>query len=209
MTEPDVAITDYLLAIESLWLATLLVAQPAGRADLQLWFVVFFAATGIASVLGGTFHGFCVAHPSHMGRWIWRKTVLAIGVTTSATWMIGASMLWPGADTGWLTTMVAGELIVFAAIVVFVTDAFRVAVINHLPATIFLIVAYAMAYRAAPEPAVALGLAGLVLTIVAGLVQRLKAAVHPVYFTHNAVFHVLHGIALFLIFLSGRLLIAR
>src|SRR5690348_15437771 len=125
MTEPDVAITDYLLALESFALAALLAVEPTTRPDLKLWFVIFLAATGIASLLGGTFHGFFVARPSPAGRMLWRSTMIALGVTTSATWMMGAGLLWPGAPAGPLTSLVAAELVMFAIVVLVISDAFR------------------------------------------------------------------------------------
>jgi hypothetical protein len=102
--------------------------------------------------------------------------------------------------------LVTGQFIAFAAIVVLVSDAFVVAVLNHAPAAMFLAGAYILSSGQIPEAAVSSGLAGLGLVVVAGLVQRLKIAVHPAYFTHNAVCHVVHGIALVLLYWSGRAL---
>jgi hypothetical protein len=130
--------------------------------------------------------------------------LIAVGVTTSATWMIGAGLLWPDAHAHLLMTLVAAELTIFAVVVVAVSDAFRVAVINHLPATLFLIAAYAITSGATPDTTTAFGLAGLALTVIAGLVQRMKIAVHRTYFTHNAVCHVVQGMAVLLMFWSGQ-----
>lgn len=209
MTEPDVTLTDYLLAIESFLLAALLVAQPAGRPDLQRWFVVFFMATGMASVLGGTVHGFFVAQPSRAGRVLWRATLISIGIAAASGWMIGTALLWRDAHLNLIFWIVAAQLIGYAMVVVAINDAFWVAMVNYLPSTTFLIVAYSTTYRASPNGALTVGLAGLALTLVAGLVQRMRIALHPIYFNHNAVFHVLHGVSLFLIFSSGRHLIGR
>lgn len=208
MTEPDVAITDYLLAVESLTFATLLIAQPAARTDLRAWFVVFFVATALASLLGGTVHGFFVARPSRLGRLLWRVTLLSIGISAAASWMIGAAVMWPTSHAGWILALVAAELIAYALIVFIVNDAFWVAAVNYAPATMFLIVACVVAYSDAPSGALASGIGGLVLTLLAGLGQRLRIGLHPKYFNHNAVFHVLHGIALFMIFRSAAYLIS-
>ena len=207
MTEPDVALTDYVLALESVILAVLLMNQPAGRPDLQLWFVVFFTAAGLASALGGTVHGFFVARPSRLGSALWRATLVAIGVVAAAGWMIGAGILWGDSYGRWLLTIVAAELMVYAVIVVAVSGAFWIAIANYLPSTVFLVVAYWMAYRSNPGDALAIGLAGLALTLLAPLGQQLRVGIHPVYFNHNAVYHVVQGIALVMIFWSGRYLI--
>lgn len=209
MTEPDVTITDFLLATESFVLAALVATQPYTHPDIRLWFVVFFAATGVASTLGGVFHGFFVAPASPLGTRIWRGTLVAVGVATSASWMLGAAIIWPGTSPALMSILVAIELTVYVAIVLLVSDAFRVAVFNQIPATCFLLVAYALRYQAMPESAVAIGLGGIGVTALSGLVQRLKVTLHPVYFTHNAVFHLLQGIALFMMFLSATHLVAR
>jgi hypothetical protein len=39
-----------------------------------------------------------------------------------------------------------------------------------------------------------------VLTLVAAAVQQARIALHPTYFNHNALYHLLQAIALFLIF---------
>ena len=207
MTEPDVAITDYLLAVESVILAALLVGQPPSRPDLQLWFVVFFAATGFASALGGTVHGFFVARPSRVGTVLWRATLISIGVVAAAGWMIGVRMLSSDAPP-WVLTVVVLELVAYAVVVVAVRDAFWVAIANYVPSTGFLLIAYWAAYRSHPTGAVAIGLAGLALTLAASVGQHLRVGIHPVYFNHKALYHVVQGIALFMIFWSGRHLVS-
>ena len=57
MKEADVTITDYLLALEAFAFAVLIARSATGTA-LQRWFVIFFAATAAASLVGGTVHGF-------------------------------------------------------------------------------------------------------------------------------------------------------
>jgi len=44
--------------------------------------------------------------------------------------------------------------------------------------------------------------AGLALSAVAALLQASRVAIHPIYFDHNAVYHVLQAIALVLLYLG-------
>ncbi len=83
--------------------------------------------------------------------------------------------------------------------VVFVTDKFVFAIANYLPATVFLIVAFFARYQSNAVTPLAQGLAGLLLTLVAAGVQQARLAVHPTYFNHNALYHLLQAVALFLI----------
>jgi hypothetical protein len=48
------------------------------------------------------------------------------------------------------------------------------------------------------------GVTGLALTFVAAAVQQLRIAIHPVYFNHNALYHVIQAGALLLIFVAAR-----
>jgi hypothetical protein len=43
--------------------------------------------------------------------------------------------------------------------------------------------------------------------LVAALVQRVGLAPHPVYFNHNALYHLLQGVALLLFYLAARRLV--
>jgi hypothetical protein len=204
VTERAVAITDYALAAESVILAVLLAGQPASRPDLRLWFVVFFVATALASALGGTVHGFFVARRSPLGSALWRGTLVAIGIVAASGWMIGAEVLWSGAHAGRMLAFVAAELLVYAVVVMAFSDAFWIAIANYLPATGFLMFAYWTAYQSHPSGAIGAGLAGLTLTVVAALAQQGRVGIHPVYFDHNALYHVVQGIALVMIFWSGQ-----
>ena len=120
--------------------------------------------------------------------------------------MIATAVLWGDTHAGRLT-IVAVAFVLYAIVVMAVSDAFWIAIAGYLPSTLFLIVAYATAYRSDPNPPVAIGLAGLLVTLAASAGQRLRVGIHPVYFNHNALYHALQGIALFMIFWSGRYLI--
>lgn len=207
MTEPDVAITDYLLTIESWWLATWLVSEPSPHPQLQFWFAVFFVATGVAAALGGTVHGFFQANPSAMGTFLWRASLTSIGIVAGAAWMIASMLLWSDHYAGTIVTVLALALIVYAVVIFAINDAFWVAIVAYLPSTVLLIVAYGWRYRATGDTALAIGLGGLGLTLVAAVGQRLRIGFHPVYFNHNAVYHAVQAVALFMIFWSGLYLV--
>jgi len=76
LAEPDVALTDLGLALESGAFAVILDrTRPVGR-----HFTLFFAATATASVLGGAVHGFFPDPASPASHALWRAALLAIGV---------------------------------------------------------------------------------------------------------------------------------
>ena len=200
MTEADVTITDYILAVEALAFAVL-IARTATETPLQRWFVIFFGATAAASLAGGTVHGFWADSKA-----LWRFVLIALGVVSASAWAIGAHLLFTDRTARFITAAALAEMVIYSLLVVFVTDAFSVAIANYLPSTLFLIVAFVASYRAGAGAPVALGLGGLVLTLVAAAVQQARIALHPVYFNHNAVYHLLQAIALFLIFRAAMFL---
>lgn len=207
MTEPDVVITDYLLSIESVALAVALTSRPSLRPDLQLWFGVFFVATAVASLAGGTVHGFFLPDQSKAGAALWRVVLVSIGVAAASTWTIGARLLFDDAVARRVQAAAGVELIAYTLVAIAITDKFWIAIANYLPSTTFLIIAFTAAYRSDPKPALAIGIAGLALTLAAAGIQRAGISLHPAYFDHNALYHGVQALALFLIYWSARYLV--
>lgn len=183
-----------MLAAEALAFAVL-IARTATETPVQRWFVVFFGATAVASLAGGTVHGFFADSKA-----LWRFVLIALGVVSASAWAIGARLLLTDRVAGLVTAAALVELAVYSLLVVFVTDSFSIAIANYLPSTLFLIVAFFASYRSGAGTPVAIGLYGLLLTLVAAAVQQARIALHPTYFNHNALYHLLQAIALFLIF---------
>ena len=203
MTEPDVTLTDYLLAAEAAILAWML-ARQSSAGTVREPFVVFFAATSVASLAGGTVHGFFLTDKSAIGVSLWRFALVALGVAALAGWTIGARILFSPSTVRAIQIVAFCVWLVYAAIIAFVKDSFWIAVVNYLPVTMFLIVAFAIAYRTTRQPAMAVGTAGLALTVAAAVVQQLQIALHPRYFNHNTLYHFIQAIALLMIFWAAR-----
>jgi hypothetical protein len=207
MTEPDVVVTDYLLAAESVVLALLVARAPTSRTEIQHWFVLFFSATALASLTGGTVHGFFPSNTSAIGTGLWRISLVAIGFAAASAWSIGARLALSDGVAQTVERAAWIELVGYSAILILVSDAFWVAIVNYLPATLFLGAAFAFLYRANRDSAILFGLAGLGLTVIAALVQRTTMTIHPLYFTHNALYHTIQAVALALLCVCARSLI--
>jgi hypothetical protein len=202
MSEPDVTLTDFALALECA-VFCVFVAR-ASRPPLRRWWVLFFASIGVGALCGALVHGWYSDESTTAWAILWRGALLSIGVTATATWAIGA-YLQMGERLGAAVRRAARWLfVVYAIIVLTVSTSFFVAVLMYLPATLFMLVAIVDAYRRSPTRAEAYGIAGLVLTLIGAAIQQLRIAIHPVYFNHNALYHVVQAIALFLIFLAAR-----
>ena len=204
LTEPAVALTDYALAVECALFVLLLTSRRPVDQTLRFWFVVFFASAGGASLLGGTVHGFFSDATSNSRRILWQATLLAILVTSLATWRIGATIFLTARGAINVRRLAIALVAALSFVVLFVRHEFVIAIIAYLPATLFLLVGLVAAYRSRRLPALRWGVAGLGLTFVAATVQRLRIAVHPHYFDHNALYHVIQGVGLWMIFLGAR-----
>ena len=195
MTEPDVALTDYALALECTVFAYLLQRKEHA---------LFFGSAAIASLAGGTVHGFFLDDRTLGNAVLWRITLIAIGVTAASAWAIGARVLFPVPTARRISIAAAAALAVYCVVTVFITQEFRAAVIFYLPAVVFLLVALSVAYARARERGILVAVAGLGLMFIAAAVQQARLALHPRYFNHNALYHLIQAVALWLLFLGLR-----
>lgn len=208
MTEPDVTLTDFLLSLEAATLGVLLWRSGAIASDLRWPFVIFFGATALSALTGGIVHGFFTANYTATGVGLWRLTLVALGIVAVATWAIGARVLLP--STAGLVLQIAAVVVAVAytITIVFVNDSFAIAVAHYLPPTLFLLLAFVVVQVRDGRSATLPGVIGLVLTLAAAFVQQRKIALHPVYFNHNALYHAIQAMGLFLIYWTARELVA-
>lgn len=204
MTEPAVTLTDYALAIECAAFVIAVSRLNARDKELCFWFVVFFASIGAASALGGTVHGFFLAASSPGRRILWPATILAILVTSLAAWNLGAVLTLDERKAALVRRLAVAQLVLFAFVVLFVTSKFYIGIIAYLPSTLFLLYALLKTFRRRPDRGIRWGVTGLALTLVAAVVQQVRVGIHPVYFNHNALYHVIQGAALGMIFVAAK-----
>ncbi len=204
ITEPDVTLTDYLVATECALFTYLLARKGNRKHPLRIWFAVFFGSISVAGIAGGTVHGFFLDIETLGYQILWPLTLVAIGVTALAAWVIGARIYFSPKVAGWVSIVAATQFAGYCLIVLLITQLFTIAVINYLPAVIFLTVIFTLIYSQARERQVLVGLVGFLLTFIAAGVQQGGIALHPMYFNHNALYHLIQAVALFLIFWAAR-----
>lgn len=204
MTEPDVTLTDYAIALECAILCALASRWQTPSHALRRWWIVFFASIGAGALFGGTVHGFFLDERTLGYRILWPATLLALGVTSMTMWFVGATAALQEPRATWLRRAAVAALLVYATVVLFADSRFVVAIAMYLPATVFLLITLCVLYARQRTRALAIGIAGLLLTFAAAAVQQLRIAVHPVYFNHNALYHVIQGIALAMIYVGAR-----
>ena len=100
--------------------------------------------------------------------------------------------------------MAAAGFVGYCVVVLFVTQDFFVVIVNYLPAVFFLLLVFLDLYLKTRARLVLFGLVGLALILVASWVQHSGIALDPIFLTHNAFYHLIQAVALFLIFWSAR-----
>ncbi len=202
IAEPDVAISDFLLAIECSILFWCLRAKAGRkRAASHRWFLLYFAAGAVAALAGGAAHGFFPETDTTTHFLLWSLTLAAVGANGLACWNVGASQIGESDKIQrrvlWFSTLsfVAYSYYVFTGL-----REFTVAMAAYLPPILFLLAAFVKSYLRVRNVGLACGIASILLTLVGGLVIQLKISLHPLYMTSSTVFHVIQGVSAFLMF---------
>ncbi len=208
MTEPDVTLTDYGLALECAAFAVLLFRKATAQPRLRRWFALFFLSIGVAALAGGTVHGFFLDVRTTGRAILWPATMIALGSAALSTWAIGAHIQFSLRVVRLITLCATLVFAVYCALVLFVTRSFSLAIGHYLLGVFFLMIVFSLAYQRTRARPVCLALMGLLLTLVASGLQQGRVGFHPIYFNHNALYHLLQAVALYLIFCGARWFLA-
>ncbi|HVE86461.1 MAG TPA: hypothetical protein VND93_26575 [Myxococcales bacterium] len=203
MEDVAVTLTDYALTVECGVLAAL-IALWRPRQPLWTWFILLFVSLSVATLVGGTAHGFASRLGDGGQANLLAVTRFCIGATSLATWSIGAHVLFRAPVARWVVRGAVAQFVAYSFVTLVVTPAFWVSLVEYLPATVFLLVACARACWRSREPRIYPILAGLLLTFAAAYVEVRKIGLHPTYFNSSALYHLIQAVALVLIFLAVR-----
>jgi len=202
MTEPDVALTDYVLAAESLLLLALLRRRSSPDGP-RFWLALYFGSVSVAALCGGTVHGFFLDEQSIGHLILWPATLIAAGATALAAWAIGARILLRERAAHRVIIAAVAQFLIYSMLLLWTQD-FRLAIVVNLPATLWLLAGFVVAYRRERHRSLLAAAASIALILIAALLQQIGVGVHPLYFSHNALYHVLQGVALVLFFRGAR-----
>ncbi|MEE8388403.1 MAG: hypothetical protein V3R65_07500 [Acidiferrobacterales bacterium] len=207
LLEPDVTLTDFALAIECAVFVAILTTTGRWGLPYQTAFVFLFACNSMASFFGALVHGHYPDRHLGAGSFFWRGSLLTIGASTIAIWAIGAQLLFGTEVSGVITAAAIGAFLVYALLLLIRVPPFSWAVIFYLPAVFFMLAAFVISYSISGKQEMLYGLAGTILTLAAAIIQRSKIKLHPRYFNHNAIYHVVQAVALLMIFLAAQKMI--
>jgi uncharacterized protein DUF6962 len=202
INDPDVVYTDLGLAVLGAFLAWRLRRE---RSDMARAGVVIMGALASAAFFGAVFHAFFPSDTeTRAGFFAWIPVSLSIMVVACTLLGLGLRVLAPGLRQNVRHLLVAAYCVTFAYVVLFIDETYGTIVRFYAPTLIlFLIAAVREALRQQTQAWWLLA-AAFALSIVAALLQQMQVALHPVYFDHNALYHVLQGIALLLLYFGFR-----
>ena len=201
MTEPDVAVTDFALALESFLLALRISRARVPDVWQRQALRMLFWSAGAAALVGGFYHGYLLEASSRVYGSVWLVIFLAAGLASLACWMIASSVLF-SRRTSRDVNLVGIVLFLLYLVSALVRMRSFVSVLAATGiAALALLTAYLFAYRRNRDPRALVGLAGILLVLAGSAIQRSGWDLHP-RFTHDAMYHVVIGISLYLIYLS-------
>jgi hypothetical protein len=202
--DPDVAFTDLGLAVLGAYLSWRLWSVP-GRATLLRAGAVLMGGLASAALWGAVFHAFFPAGTATLpGFLAWVPVALSIVVAASAMLDLSLRLLLPRTSFRVRRSVVATYAVGFTVVELFVHESFSTIVYFYTPALMLLLIAAGKEALRSRDTGWTLIATGLAVSAGAAMLQQAKVAVHPVYFDHNAVYHVVQGIALVFLYLGCR-----
>ena len=196
----DVVITNGIVALLSFYFGMALLSSPTMHYDLRRLLVGSFLSIAAASIAAGYFHGWLQEGTDSLRPLAWRAVVLFIGLTGFYMWRLLAFFVLP---QRWRRVGDIFTVLLLVGYCYFVTnerDDFMVAVLFYLPAVVLLMFTFLIKWLAKKDARYIRGFLGLFVTIVASAAQASKFDIDPVYFSHNAIYHLIQALGLYLFY---------
>jgi hypothetical protein len=202
--DPDVALTDLGLALLGGYLGWLLWSLP-GRSTLRRMGAVLMGGLANAALWGGIFHAFFPDGTATLpGFLAWIPVTISIAVAACTMLDLSLRLLLPGIPSPIRQSLLAAYGATFVGVVLFVRESFSTIVYFYTPTLLLLLFAAGRQAVRSRDAGWTLISTGLVVSMVAAVLQQAKIAVHPTYFDHNAVYHVVQALALFFLYAGWR-----
>jgi hypothetical protein len=169
-----------------------------------LW-TLFFGSLAVASLTGGTVHGFFLDTSTVGYRILWPTTLIAIGVTAASAWVLTGLSISKSADKvrRWAFFAIV-ILLIYSTVVLFYSQRFTVAILHYVPAIVALLVVSVRAYVRTRSTPFLLITSGILVTIFAAFIQQAGLGIHANYFNHNSTYHVVQALGLLILFKGAK-----
>jgi hypothetical protein len=208
LTEPMTVLTNVALAAVAFVLAVRLgYAAAAGGTASTAAIAFALVFTALAAALGAAAHGIDPAIDREQRDRCWRAALYVSGLVGASSVAAVAFFAARGA-TRVAILVFAGCKLVALLVTLARRPEFRVAAADYGAALAVLLAGAVYAMVRWNAPAGPWLVAGVLVSLVAGLVQARRVALHR-HFNHNDLFHVIQTIALYLFSRGGALLVDR
>jgi len=208
VTEPMTVATNVVLAALALFFAVRLAHRSAvDDSAAGAWLAAALLATGFAALIGAVAHATDPLRDASLRERLWRSTLYASGFIGAAT---VASVAYFAARGILRSTILACA---FLKLLVFMrraarTPEFSVAAADYGIALAVLLVGAVIELVRRGAPGMTWLIAGVLLSLVAGVVQARRIAPHR-QFNHNDLYHLIQMAALYAFYRGGLLLVDR
>lgn len=193
--DADVVLSDYALCVLSLFLSQKLFSRNQKIEGL------FFFFSALASFVGGTYHGFFPDKTgTPLGKTLWLFTLLSVALSANCIWFFLMKRTLPQVEK----RVKEG---VYLATSLFILHAllrdhrFMWAIVYYAVPILSLGVFLIRENLRSPSPQAKTGLAAIGTLLGASVLQQLKVGIHPKYFDHNALYHLISFGSLILLYL--------
>lgn len=195
--DPDVVLSDYALSLLSFYLFGKLLKN---QKKIEAFFFLF---SGVSSFLGGTYHGFFpLKTETVMGKTFWMSTLLFLALAANQLWLYLFKQANNFSQRGKIFLGLA--TLFFLAHALFKDHRFIWGIFYYSLPVLCLGGWLLRSYCRNQEPQKLVGLAAILSLVVASLLQQMGIGVHPLYFDHNALYHLISFGSLWLFYVFFR-----
>jgi hypothetical protein len=205
LTEPDVTLTDYGLSVLCSWCTWSYLQKAHSRQFRALW-TLFFGSIAVASLTGGTVHGFFLDQSTFGYRILWPTTLIAIGVTAASAWILTGISISHSMDSikRW-TFFAVMNFLLYSTLVLFLSrQDFTVVILNYLPPMLALLIVNIRDYARTSSTPYLFVIGGILVIFAAAFIQQAGLALHRAYFNHNSTYHLVQAIGLLILFQGAK-----
>lgn len=193
LAEPTTTLTDYAMALVAWGSAAWLARRAEGHVARRTW-VAGIALVGVASVLGGSLHGFAPVLSASAQAALWRATYVTLGAANLGLLVgIAWAMLRPGRARPVAVALFALHFAAFCWLLMRAMD-FGLVIQDYALILVALSVLAVREVRRGSPAGVWL-FVGVGVSAAGAVVQRSGLTLH-VHFNHNDLFHVLQSLGL-------------
>jgi hypothetical protein len=208
VTEPMTVATNAVLAVLAFTFAARLADRSVAEGSAAAgWLAAGLAATGLAAVIGAIAHGTDPAGHAALRERFWRGALYTTGLIGAGTVASVAFFAARGVARTAILAFAAVKLIAFVVRVARSPE-FRVAAADYGAALAIMLAGAAYEMFRHRAPGMTWLIAGVLVSLVAGIVQARRLALHR-HFNHNDLYHVIQMAALYAFYRGGTLLVDR